>query len=215
MEVTTKREQIKVSGGAKKSSTLFRHKVWIGSYVLVMLIFAVFYFMLKLDVFHVFGAYRAIFQKIALGGVFTFLILIAAKTLEYILAKKSHNISRRYNFVRLIRLIAALFIFSVFVSLLFEHWYTAAVSLGLISLILGFALQTPISSFVGWMYVVIRAPYHVGDRIKIYEYCGDVVEIGYLDTTLWEFSGDYLSNDLAQRPFNSCSQFHGISVCSA
>jgi len=27
-------------------------------------------------------------------------------------------------------------------------------------------------------------------------FTGDVVEIGYLDTTLWEFHGDYLSNDL-------------------
>lgn len=25
---------------------------------------------------------------------------------------------------------------------------------------------------------------------------GDVIEIGYIDTTLWEFAGDYLTNDL-------------------
>jgi len=82
------------------------------------------------------------------------------------------------------------------ISVFFQNWYTAAVSLGLISLLLGFALQTPISSLIGWLYIVIRTPYHVGDRIQIEEFKGDVVEINYLDTTLWEFGGDYLTNDL-------------------
>jgi small-conductance mechanosensitive channel len=35
----------------------------------------------------------------------------------------------------------------------------------------------------------------VGDRIKIGEATGDVIDVGYLDTTLWEFGGDLLSTD--------------------
>jgi small-conductance mechanosensitive channel len=35
----------------------------------------------------------------------------------------------------------------------------------------------------------------VGDRIKIDEATGDVIDVGYLDTTLWEFGGDLLSTD--------------------
>jgi len=79
---------------------------------------------------------------------------------------------------------------------LFAKWYTAAVSLGLFSLVLGFALQTPISSLIGWFYIILRNPYRIGDRIQVADFTGDVVEIGYLDTTLWEFHGDYLSNDV-------------------
>ena len=63
-------------------------------------------------------------------------------------------------------------------------------------MLLGFALQTPISSLIGWLYIVIRVPYKVGDRIQIDQFTGDVVEIGYFDTTLWEFAGEYLSNDV-------------------
>ena len=44
--------------------------------------------------------------------------------------------------------------------------------------------------------IIARSPYRVTDRIQINGYKGDVVEIGYLDTTLWEFGGDYLTNDL-------------------
>jgi small-conductance mechanosensitive channel len=84
----------------------------------------------------------------------------------------------------------------IVVTFLFANWYTAAVSLGLFSLILGFALQTPISSLIGWFYIIIRTPYRIGDRIQVGDFTGDVVEISYLDTTLWEFHGDYLTNDV-------------------
>jgi len=41
----------------------------------------------------------------------------------------------------------------------------------------------------------VRAPYRVGDRIQIGQATGDVIEVSYLDTTLWEFGGKYLSSD--------------------
>ncbi len=75
----------------------------------------------------------------------------------------------------------------VAISVLFVNWYAAVVSLGLISLILGFALQMPISSFIAWIYILARAPYRVGDRIRIGDAHGDVIDVSYLDTTLWEF----------------------------
>jgi small-conductance mechanosensitive channel len=81
------------------------------------------------------------------------------------------------------------------VSAVFVNWYAAVVSLGLISLILGFALQTPISSFIGWIYILIRGPFRVGDRIEIGEARGDVIDVSYLDTTLWEIGGRHLSGD--------------------
>jgi small-conductance mechanosensitive channel len=62
-----------------------------------------------------------------------------------------------------------------------------------LSLILGFALQTPITSLIGWVYLLIRQPYRVGDRIEIGNARGDVIDVSYLDTTLWEFGGPYLS----------------------
>jgi len=65
----------------------------------------------------------------------------------------------------------------------------------LISLVLGFALQTPISSFIGWIYILLRAPYRVGDRIQIGDARGDVIDVSYLDTTLWEIRGAHLSTD--------------------
>ena len=80
-------------------------------------------------------------------------------------------------------------------SFLFQNLYAAAVSFGLISLVLGFALQAPIASFIAWIYLVFRRSYLVGDRIQIKGFRGDVVSISYLDTSILECSGDYLGND--------------------
>jgi small-conductance mechanosensitive channel len=80
-------------------------------------------------------------------------------------------------------------------TVLSANWYTALVSLGVLSLILGFALQTPITSLIGWVYLLIRQPYKVGDRIEIGNARGDVIDVSYLDTTLWEFGGPYLTTE--------------------
>jgi small-conductance mechanosensitive channel len=63
------------------------------------------------------------------------------------------------------------------------------------SIIVGFSLQMPMTSFIGWIYILARRPYRVGDRIKVGNATGDVIDISYLDTTLWEFGGQYLSTD--------------------
>ncbi len=101
----------------------------------------------------------------------------------------------RYNLRRVLTLITLVVLIFVVISVLFVKWYTAFLSLGLLSLILGFALQTPITSLIGWVYILVRTPYRVGDRIKIGEATGDVIDVSYLDTTLWEFGGEYLSSD--------------------
>jgi small-conductance mechanosensitive channel len=134
--------------------------------------------------------------RLALSAMVVSFVLIVTKTIEKIVRKRSHTRQISYNIIRLIRFLSVLVAIFITVTFLFEKWYTAAVSLGLVSLILGFALQTPISSLIGWFYIIIRTPYRIGDRIQIGTFKGDVVEISYLDTTLWEFHGDYLSNDV-------------------
>ncbi len=73
-------------------------------------------------------------------------------------------------------------------------------------------MQTPITSFIGWIYIIIRTPYRVGDRIKIGAATGDVIDLGYLDTTLWEFGGEYLSTD---HPSGRIIKFPNSNVLSS
>jgi len=129
------------------------------------------------------------------GGLLIFAMLTAAKAIEVFLIGRIPNRVSRFNLKRIFRLAVAVAVVFVIISVLFVNWYGAVVSLGLISLILGFALQMPISSFIAWIYILVRAPYRVGDRIRIGDAHGDVIDVSYLDTTLWEFGGEYLWTD--------------------
>ena len=180
------------NAGAEKS----KHRVWIVSYIIIALICLALYFLLQFRVFGLLGTYRSLFQRLSLAGFVVFLVFIVTRGIESIVTKRSPTKKQQYNIIRLIRLLSVFAAAFIVVSFVFAKWYTAAVSLGLVSLILGFALQTPISSLIGWFYIVIRTPYRIGDRIQVGDFTGDVVEISYLDTTLWEFHGDYLSNDV-------------------
>ena len=73
----------------------------------------------------------------------------------YFLGRVS-NAVYKYNLNRVLRLVVWLVIAFFALTILFQNWYTAVVSFGLISLILGFALQTPITSFIGWVYILVR-----------------------------------------------------------
>lgn len=194
MDILKSKEQ--KDDGDKKEQYGRTSRIVIPTYLLLGLASLAIHFLLTRGVLDVFGGYRGFLEKLTLGAFLAFVILIIARLIEGIVVGKEDLPFARYNLVRAIRLLTILAILMVAVSLVFENWYTAAVSLGLVSLLLGFALQTPISSLIAWLYIVIRTPYHIGDRIQIENFKGDVVEIGYLDTTLWEFGGDYLTNDL-------------------
>jgi small-conductance mechanosensitive channel len=172
------------------------HKAWLGTYILLALSCLGIYFLVRLRIFGSWVIDHALVQKSLLAGFFIFIVLTASRYAQALISRYNHAKAIAYNLIRLVRIISVIAIGMIVIAFLFENWYTAAVSLGLISLVLGFALQTPISSFIGWLYIIARNPYKVGDRIQINDFKGDVVEIGYLDTTLWEFSGDYLTNDL-------------------
>jgi small-conductance mechanosensitive channel len=172
-----------------------KHKVWLGTHLLLLLGLTGLYYLLQLRFFGFAAQYVPLLQRFTLGAMSIVLVLAVAQVISgYLIGRIESNVSQ-YNLRRVLRLVVGLIIAFIIVSILFANWYTAFVSLGLLSLILGFALQTPITSFIGWIYILLREPYRVGDRIKIGEASGDVIDVGYLDTTLWEFGGQYLSTD--------------------
>src|SRR5205085_724168 len=101
----------------------------------------------------------------------------------------------RFTLKRIQYLIVGILIAIIAISVIFVNWYAALTALGVGSIIVGLAVQTPMKSFIAWIYILVRQPYRVGDRIKIDDATGDVIDVGYLDTTLWEFGGQYLSTD--------------------
>lgn len=194
MDITVRKRNANLDKITKKSR---RHTFLIGGYYFFLFIFIAAYFLLKDENLRIYGslAYKEVLRKISLGGAFTCVILISLRWAERVISKKSKT-QAHYNLIRALRLSSFVLIALIIISIFFSNWYAAAVSLGVISLILSFSLQTPLTSLIAWLYILARSPYRVGDRIKISSFKGDVVEINYVDTTLWEAGGDYLTNDV-------------------
>ncbi|MFN2532954.1 MAG: mechanosensitive ion channel family protein [Pyrinomonadaceae bacterium] len=172
-----------------------RDKLLLGTHAILLLALGAFYYLLTLRFFGFAARYVPLLQKLTLSAEAVVLVFAVLKLTDVYLLGGVQNPVSQYNLRRVSHLLAALIIAILVVTILFQNWYTAVVSLGLISLVLGFALQTPITSFIGWIYILVREPYRVGDRVRIGDATGDVIDVGYLDTTLWEFGGEYLSTD--------------------
>ena len=73
-------------------------------------------------------------------------------------------------------------------------WMTQIASLGaflgVVSVGLAFLLKDPLTNLVGWLYVVSRRAFRVGDRIEIDGLIGDIVDFKFFNTVLMEIDGE-------------------------
>jgi small-conductance mechanosensitive channel len=66
--------------------------------------------------------------------------------------------------------------------------------LGLLSAGLAIAMRDPIVNFFGWIFILWRKPFSVGDRIQIGEYAGDVVDMRVFQFSILEI-GNWVDSD--------------------
>ncbi|WP_284014031.1 mechanosensitive ion channel family protein [Halobaculum litoreum] len=76
-----------------------------------------------------------------------------------------------------------------------DRWVGLLVSLGVVGFAVTFALQQPLLSLVGWFYLMLKRPYAVGDRVQMGDVAGDVTEVDFFVTTLWEINGPLVSTN--------------------
>ncbi|SFG80345.1 Small-conductance mechanosensitive channel [Halopelagius inordinatus] len=80
-------------------------------------------------------------------------------------------------------------------GVLTEEWVGVLFSLGVVGFAITFALQQPILSLIGWFYIMLKRPFAVGERIEVEETRGDVIEVGFLATELWEIHGHLVTTN--------------------
>ena len=76
----------------------------------------------------------------------------------------------------------------------FLGFHSLATFLGLVAAGLAIALQELVKSLAGWIFVVWRRPFSVGDRIQVGKYSGDVIDIRIFKFTLLEI-GNWVHAD--------------------
>ena len=180
---------------SQKAPTRRRNLFWVVVLGAVFLALAAFWLLVLKGVITLPGWSDSLIHRVPLAALILVGVLLAERLIEAFAIPKIDSPVSRYNITRVVRLIAGALLLGGAAVALFGNFYTGLVSLGVVSIIVGLAVQTPMTSFFGWIYILARAPYRVGDRVKIDDATGDVIEVNYLDTTLWEFGGQYLSTD--------------------
>lgn len=189
-----------------------KDKFWFLTHVLLILGCAVLYYLVGSKLIPVPQKTVELARRFLRGAVFVTIVLAIAKAVSIYAIGRVEDAAARFTLRRVEHLVVALVIALIVIGVVFVNWYTALISVGIGSVIIGLAVQTPMTSFLGWIYILIRRPYQVGDRIQIEDATGDVIDVSYLDTTLWEFGGKYLSSD---HPSGRIIKFPNSKVLSA
>ncbi len=192
-----KEELARASGqrAAEETKAKSKSTLWFVPHALLLLGCAVLYYLVGSRFIPLTQPEIDLLRRIVRGAAFIVVALAIGRALKVHAIGKIADPVTQFTLRRIQKLIVAIVIAVIAISVIFVNWYAALTALGVGSLVVGLAVQTPMKSFVAWIYILVRQPYRVGDRIKIDDATGDVIDVGYLDTTLWEFGGQYLSTD--------------------
>jgi small-conductance mechanosensitive channel len=120
------------------------------------------------------------------GGYFLVSTFLLARATN---KRREHNLRNLLRFVSIAVGIAGL------LAALTQRYVGVLFSLGIVGFAVTFALQQPLFSLIGWIYIMVKRPYEVGDRVAIEGSKGDVVEVDFFVTTLWEINGELVSSN--------------------
>ena len=194
-EIRKELERARGEARPEKVETHGRDKFWFVIYVVVLIVCAAGYFLIGAKLIPLWDGGINIAHRILRGIALITVVLAVARAISFYAIGRIEDAATRFTLQRVQRLAVALAVAIIVVSIVFVNWYTAVAAFGVGSIIIGLAVQTPMKSFIAWIYILVRQPFRVGDRIKIADATGDVIDVSYLDTTLWEFGGQYLSTD--------------------
>jgi len=115
--------------------------------------------------------------------VFIVLVILRVVAFHFAHNKFPHDTRQLYNWRKLIEYVTVIVGFVLIGRLWVESIQSLVTYVGLLSAGLAIALQDLIVSLAGWLFIMWRRPFIVGDRIQIGDYTGDVI-----DTRLFQFS---------------------------
>jgi small-conductance mechanosensitive channel len=192
------RKELQRTTGEKRSEKIKaggRDKIWFIIHALVLAGCVAAYFLLGSKLILLPQSTVSLVARILRGTALIVIVLAVARVISVYALGRIEDPSTRFTLQRVLHLVVTLAVAVIAISIIFVNWYAAVAALGIGSIIIGLAVQTPMKSFIAWIYILVRQPYRVGDRIKIGDATGDVIDVSYLDTTLWEFGGQYISGD--------------------
>jgi small-conductance mechanosensitive channel len=135
-------------------------------------------------------------RKALLSAAAILLVLLLRSLALRLVQKHVADVARHYHFRRALNYASSGLLLLVVARVWFEGLQEIGVFLGLASAGLAISLRDPLVSVAGWLFILLRRPYVIGDRIQVGETFGDVVDIRMFQTYLLE-CGNWVDGDQA------------------
>jgi small-conductance mechanosensitive channel len=110
-------------------------------------------------------------------AVVVVLWLVVGRLSRRVVARAIDDEASRYQMSRVVGYVIALVGLIALAKLWFQGVTGVATYFGLLSAGVAIALQDPLINLAGWLFILIRRPFRVGDRIQVGPSTGDVVDI--------------------------------------
>ena len=118
-----------------------------------------------------------------------FVIIVIQRLVRKFFLGKINDIKIRYQWQKISLYLAVFLIIVFLINTWLNIFGSVATFLGLISAGIAIALKDPLVNMVAWLFILIRQPFKVGDRIQIGDIAGDVIDI-----RLFQFSLNEIGN---------------------
>lgn len=135
-------------------------------------------------------------RKLLTSLLFVLGVLVLRFVVLRLIHKRVEEVKRHYHFRRAVNYLSSALVLLIVVRIWFEGLQEIGVFLGLASAGLAIALRDPLVGLAGWLFILVRRPYVIGDRIQVGETFGDVIDIRMFQTYLLE-CGNWVDGDQA------------------
>jgi small-conductance mechanosensitive channel len=125
--------------------------------------------------------------------VFLTLVVVRRLTLSMV-HRRTEDVRQRYRWHKSTSYVAFLFGLVMVVGIWAGAIRSLGTFLGLVSAGLAIALKDLVVNLAGWVFILWRRPFQLGDRIQIGEHMGDVIDVRIFQFTLMEI-GNWVAAD--------------------
>ncbi len=134
-----------------------------------------------------------IYSLLSYFTILLFLYLLKVAIMR-IVWKNTNDPEKRYKGRKTINTVYYIFIILIFFAIISQSGEKITEIFGFLTLGISFALQDIVKCFAGWVYIVWKNPFSIGDRVEIGDLKGDVIDIHFFRFSLMEI-GNWVDAD--------------------
>ncbi|MCF7794139.1 MAG: mechanosensitive ion channel family protein [Candidatus Cloacimonetes bacterium] len=132
--------------------------------------------------------------KVLKSIIFLALLWLIKIIIRQFVLKRISDVKVHYQWRKILNTIFVILGFIIIGRIWYEGVQSLVTYLGLLSAGIAVALKDPISNLAGWLFIVSRKPFDVGDRIQLGEYAGDVIDLSAFQISILEI-GNWVQAD--------------------